>query len=55
MSHRSAISSVAATAPGRSANASPISSDDLRKNSLFSKLIFGCWSVDFVCTHSSAR
>ena len=37
-----------------SANDSAISSVDLRKNSFVSKLIFGCASVDFVCTHSSA-
>ena len=53
-SQRSAISSVEASASGMSANDSAISSVDLRKNSFVSKLIFGCASVDFVCTHSSA-
>jgi hypothetical protein len=53
-SQRSAISSVVSTDPGQAVNDSAISSFDLRKNSLVSKLIFGCSSVDFVCTHSSA-
>ena len=53
-SQRSAISSDAATAPGIAANDSSISSVDFRKNSFVSKLIFGCASVDLVCTHSSA-
>ena len=37
-----------------SANDAAISSGDLRKNSFVSNDIFGCASVDFVCTHSSA-
>ena len=53
-SQRSAISSVEAIASGVAANDSAISSVDFRKNSFVSKLIFGCASVDFVCTHSSA-
>ncbi len=52
--HRSAISSVEASASGHSANDCDISSVDFRKNSFVSKVIFGACSVDFVCTHSSA-
>ena len=53
-SQRSAISRELASASGMSLNDSAISSEDLRKNSFVSKLIFGCASVDLVCTHSSA-
>jgi hypothetical protein len=54
VSQRSAISRLASTAPGMSANDSAISSGLLRKNSFVEKLIFGWASVDLVCTHSSA-
>ena len=53
-SHRSAISSVEATASGQRANDSAISPGLLRKNSLVSKRSFGCSMVDFVCTQRSA-
>ena len=53
-SQRSAISSDEASASCMSANDGRHLLEDLRKNSFVSKLIFGCASVDFVCTHSSA-
>ncbi len=54
-SQRSAISTVAATDSGHSAKSAAISSELLRKNSFVSNESFGWASVDFVCTHSSAR
>ena len=51
---RSAISSVVGTASGQAVNDSAISAGLLRKNSLVSKVSFGCSRVDFVCTQSSA-
>ena len=53
-SQRSATSSVVGTASGHGEKASAISSAVFRKNSLVSKLSFGCSSVDLVCTQSSA-
>jgi len=53
-SQRSAISSVVARASGRSVNASAISAEERRKNSLVSNESFGALSALLVCTHSSA-
>ena len=53
-SQRSAMSSVVCSASGQAENASAISSEDFRKNSLVSNFSFGESSVLLVCTHSSA-